>query len=179
MWNAWKAKIGQLAGTWTLVAQLEHGDEARLQITDGDASLKLPKSEIPWTAGDQLGSHLLPERSGGMLPALYLWRRLAVEGLATFGALDYYGTAPLPGREGLADVLIGSRKGVECRFYFDPAAGHLLALEMFPDEDADPCEIYFSEYREQGGHFWPGRIEVRFGDDRIALFQVKEARCEK
>ena len=65
------------------------------------------------------------------LPALYLWRRLAVEGLGRFGDVYYYGTAPLVGHEGLVDVLVGSHKGVDCRFYFDPAEGHLLAMEMF------------------------------------------------
>ena len=103
-----------------------------------------------------MGASLLPAHSGGLLPALYLWRRLAVEGLGRFGDVYYYGTAPLPGHEGLVDVLVGSHKGVECRFYFDPADGHLLAMEMFPDEDADPCEVYFSDYREVDGRVLAG-----------------------
>ena len=139
----------------------------------------MPTTEIKWTAGDELGASLLPAHSGGLLPALYLWRRLAVEGLGRFGDVYYYGTAPLRGHDGLVDVLVGSHKGVECRFYFDPAAGHLLALEMFPDEDSDPCEVYFSDYRDTGGQSWPGRIEVRYGDELFAVFKVKEARVEK
>ena len=102
------------------------GDEFRFQLTDGGASLKLPTTEIKWTAGDELGASLLPAHSGGLLPALYLWRRLAVEGLGRFGDVYYYGTAPLRGHDGLVDVLVGSHKGVECRFYFDPADGPLV-----------------------------------------------------
>ena len=69
-------------------------------------------------------------------------------------------------------MLVGSHKGVECRFYFDPADGRLLAMEMFPDEDADPCEVYFSDYREADGRYWPGRMEVRYGDELFAVLRA-------
>ena len=55
---------------------------------------------------------------------------------------------PAAGPHGLVDVLVGSHKGVECRFYFDPAEGDLLAHGDVPDEDSDPCEVYFSDYRD-------------------------------
>jgi hypothetical protein len=90
----------------------------------------------------------------------------------------YLGTAPLAGREGLADVIAGTHKGLECRFYFDPAEGNLLALEMFPDEDADPCEVYFSQYREVDGSILPGRIEVRYGDEVFGIFAINEFQFE-
>ena len=166
-------------GAWTLFGRLPQGGEFRFQLTDRGASLRLPVGETKWTAEGQLGASLPPAHSGGLLPALYLWRRLAVEGLGRFGQMDYYGTAPLAGHPGLADVLTGAYKDMECRFYFDPAEGHLLALEMFPDEDADPCEVYFSDYREVAGRFWPGRIEVRYGDELFAVFEVREGRGEK
>ena len=79
----------------------------------------------------------------------------------------------------MADVLVGSHKGVECRFYFDPADGRMLALEMFPDENSDPCEIYFADYRPIDGRVLPGRIEVCFGDDPYAAFEIKEFKSEK
>ncbi len=74
-----------------------------------------------------------------------------MEGFSRFGEVYYFGAAPLAGREGLADVIVGTYKGVDCRFYFDPAEGNLLAMEMFPEEDADPCEVYFSQYHEVDG----------------------------
>ncbi len=199
VWKTWIARTNKdgAQGAWTLSGQRllaspdqpsvgarrgagdEGGDDFRFQLTDGGASLKLPAAETNWTAGGELGSSLPPAHSGGLLPALYLWRRLAVEGLGRFGEVHYDGTAPLPGHEGLADVLVGSHKGVECRFYFDPADGRLLALEMFPDEESDPCEVYFSDYREVEGRFWPGRMEVRHGDELFAAFKVKEVTFEK
>jgi S1-C subfamily serine protease len=181
VWKAWNAMIDPEAarGAWTLAGRLPRGGEFRFQLTGEGASLRLPVGETKWTADGQLGASLLPDHSGGLLPALYLWRRLASEGLGRFGQVDYYGTAPLAGHEGLVDVLAAAYRDVQCRFYFDPAAGQLLALEMFPNEDADPCEIYFSDYGKLAGHSWPGRIEVRFGDELFAVFEVTEGRVEK
>jgi hypothetical protein len=181
VWAAWIARsnLADAGGVWTLAGQSQQGAGFQFQLTGSSATLKLPTTKIDWTAGAEAAASLLPPQSGGLLPALYLWRRLAVEGLGRFGGVDYYGTAPIPGHKGLADVLIGTHLGLECRFYFDSADGRLLALEMFPDENSDPCEIYFSEYRELDGRLWPGRIEVRHGDETFAVFEVKEARCEK
>jgi serine protease Do len=181
VWKAWNAGANPhgVAGDWTLAGRSEQGGPFRFTIRDGDASLKLRSSETQWTAGDELGSSLLPEHSGGLLPALYLWRRLAVEGLGRFGQVYYYGTAPLVGHDGLVDVLVGVHRGVECRFYFDPKQGQLLAMEMFPDDDSDPCELYFADYREIDGRLWPGRIEVRYGDELFAAFKVNEAKAAR
>ena len=123
VWKAWSAasRLPAQRGLWTLSGTLERGSDFRLDISDTGARLKTALAEHQWTAGDELGRSLLPPQSGGLLPALYLWRRLAIEGLGRFGGLYYYGTAPVPGRPGLADVLVGSHKGVDCRFYFDRA----------------------------------------------------------
>jgi hypothetical protein len=194
VWKAWndRSRLNDAAGDWTFSGTLENGGEFRFQLNDAGGSLKLPSSETNWTAGEEFNSSLLPPQSGGLLPALYLWRRLATAGIAHFGAVSYVGMAPVAGHEGtvpiyaatptrenLAEVLIGSHKDVECRFYFDPSDSRLLALEMYPNEDSDPCEIYFSDYRESDGRFVPGKMEVRYGDDTIALFKLKEFKAEK
>ena len=192
VWDAWNAaaKLAGAGGAWTLSGSLATGGQFRFRLTDEGASLKVPSTEINWTAGDELGASLLPAHSGGLLPALYLWRRLATAGLGRFGDVSYYGTAPLPGRtapadapsaakQPLADVLVGSHKGVECRFYFDPADGRLLGLEMSADEGSDPCEVYFSDYRRSAGRAGPGRMEVRYGDETFAVFKIDEFQVEK
>ena len=153
--------------------------EFAFQITDSGASLKVPSSDIKWAAGDNLGASLTPPGSGGLFPALYLWRRLASEGLARFGEVRYVGAAPLVGHAGLVDVLAGTHKGVECRFYFDPVEGDLLAIEFFGDEHSDPCEVYFSDYRQTDGRVVPGRIAVHFGDKPFAVFKIDEFKAEK
>jgi serine protease Do len=179
VWKAWNAAANLGGGDWTLSGPLANGGDYRLQITDTGVALKVPSGETKWTATDNLGSSLLPAESGGLFPALFLWRRLAAEGLGRFGEVYYVGTAPLIGREGLADVLLGTHNGVECRFYFDPKQGHLLAIELFPDENSDPCEVYFSDYRETDGRFLPGRMEVRFGDQPFAVSKIETLKAEK
>jgi serine protease Do len=222
VWRAWTARgdFASLDGSWTMAGPLEGGGSFRLQLTGVGATLELPTVTYRWTAGDELGASLDPPGSGGLLPALFLWRRLAVEACGRFGEVFYLGTMPwvrgdlesggfgrfgiggfsparsspeipksrdpetpdvvAPGMSAsLVDVLVGIHGGVECRFLFDPAEGFLLALEMFPEEDVDPCEVYFLEYREVEGRWLPGRMEVRFGDQQYATFQLDTFDLEK
>jgi serine protease Do len=182
VWKAWNARgdLKGLDGTWTLAGRLgDGGGQFSFQLADTDGLLKVPTGEWKWVASDDFGSSLAPPLSGGLLPALSLWRRLAVVGPEDFGDLSYLGTRPLPGHEGLLDVLVGLYKGVKCHFSFDPAEGHLLALEMFPEEDADPCEVYFSGYHEVDGRFLPAQMEVRVGDDPYGVFLLSQFNFEK
>lgn len=178
VWEGWIGKGGFTSpvGDWTLTGSLETGGDFRLTITNTEIVLKLPNEELKWTATDELTSSLTPTGSGGMFPAIHLWRRLAIEGLDKFGQVYYLGTLPITGRSELVDVLVGLHGGVECRFFFDPETGQLLALEMSPDESIDPCEITFSEYREANGRTIPARLEVRFGDERFTVLRVHEFR---
>lgn len=186
VWDAWAASagLGDAAGSWSIAGPLDeaHGDEGdRFDFTldDEGGSLLLPLRRVDWAATDNLAQSLLPTDSGGLLPALFLWRRLAVAGCDRFGEVYYQGTAPLVGHEGEADVLIGIHAGVECRFYFDVDPGRLLAIEMFAAEDADPCEVYFLDYQERDGRLLPGRMEVRFGDDMYGTFQFDRMQFSK
>ncbi len=179
VWKAWTRGAELDGGVWTLSGQVENGGEFVIRIDGAGASMRLPSSELNWTAGDELGASPAPPHSGGLFPALYLWRRMAVEGLSRFGDVRYDGQAPLAGRPGLFDVLAASHKGAESRFYFDPTSGDLAALEFFSAEDSDPCEVYFHDYRESEGRRRPGRIEVRFGDEPFAAFKIDAMKTEK
>ncbi len=53
-----------------------------------------------------------------------------------------------------------------------------MELEMFPDDDADPCEVYLSEYHEVDGRMLPGKIEVRYGDGIYQVFSCKQYKFE-
>lgn len=176
VYNAWndQCQLSGLDGAWTIDGSLESGGKYQLILTDREITLQLPVGSSTWTATDELASSLAPPGSGGLMPALHLWRRLAVLGPGKFGDLSYLGTAPLVGRSGLVDVLVGIHGGVECRFYFDPDDSTLAAIEMFPADNTDPCEIYFSDYREVEGRQLPGRMEVRFGDEPFTALQLDE-----
>ena len=45
-------------------------------------------------------------------------------------------------------------------------------MEMFPDIDVDPCELFFRDYREVDGRQFPGTIEVRFGEQSEAKLHL-------
>lgn len=181
VWKAWAARDdwSRTDGVWSLSGPLERGGSYRFEITDHEARLHLPIGVSKWTATDEIGSSLSPPGSGGLLPSLYLLRRLAVQGPERFGEVYYLGTAPLAGHAGLVDVLVGLHGGVECRFFFDPADGRLLALEMWPEEHTDPCEIYFSDYREGQGRSFPRRMEVRLGDETFGAFAIERFQFAK
>jgi serine protease Do len=181
IWKNWNGRcdLTEHRGSWTISGNLANGGAFTLGITDNGAQLVSPSLKLQWILGDDLSTALEPEHSGGLFAALYLWRRFAIEGLAKFGDVYYWGTAPIVGHDGLADVLVGTHKGAECRFYFDPDDGRMLAIEMFPSDNTDPCEIYFSEYREMDRRMLPGRLVVRFADEIYGEFPINEYRFEK
>ena len=72
----------------------------------------------------------------------------------------------------MVDVLVGIHGGVEAKFFFAPENGRLLAIEMFPDSDVDPCEVYWRDYDEIDGRFLPRRCEVRHGDDLYGVMEM-------
>jgi len=173
----WKMVVGRgdfssFTGPWAFAGTLAVGGKFDVKLTDKDASIGLPVGDTRLEITDDLGAVLNPPGSGGLLAALHLWRKLQVGGPGKYGQLIYQGTAPLPGHDGLIDVLVGTTGGVDCQFMLDPNDGTLLALEMYPQTDADPCEVYFGDYRESEGHFLPYRLEVHYGDNLFAVFNV-------
>ncbi|MGQ9574911.1 MAG: trypsin-like peptidase domain-containing protein [Thermoguttaceae bacterium] len=175
VWKAWVARagLGHAVQTWTISGPLEGGGRYRLQIADDQVVLTLPQEQMNWLATDELGLSPAPPNSGGLFAALWLWRRLAVGGPDKYGDVSYLGTAPWPGCDDLLDVLVGLHGGVECRFYFDPKTGLLAGLEMFAEEHADPCEVYFGDYHDLAGRQLPQRMEVRFGNEVFATFRIE------
>jgi S1-C subfamily serine protease len=161
-------------GLWSVSGKDSAGEDFRLEFSDKDGAIKLPSGELRVSLGDGLSNHPEPPGSGGLLVSLSLWRRMLVEGPEKFGQVSYLGTMPVAGHEGLCDVLKASHDDVDCHLIFDAGNGGLVALEMFPEADRDPCELRFYDYRDFNGHWLPGRIEVRHGDGYSASFECKQ-----
>jgi hypothetical protein len=183
LWRAVAAQgdFSELDGSWTISGiAMPNVGEFKLELTNEGARIELPTGDGSMKVAEGLAARLSPAGSGGMLGTLWLWRKYLVEGPKRFGKLEYRGTAPLPMREPLYDVLVGTTEGVECLFYFEPASGMLVALEMFPDgTNGDPCEIYFLEYQEYAGRHFPRRIEVRYGDSLFGAYEVAKVELNK
>ena len=169
VWSAFAAKgdFAKVAGIWTLEGDLADGGKISVTLGDDESSGSFPTGAVTVDANKDLTDQLGPPGSGGLLAALHLWRRLLVMGPQKYGQLHYYGTAPCPGIEGLADTLVGVNNVVETSFVFDPASGQLALLEMFGDAEQDPCEVRFLDYQPQEGRQFPTRIVVQFGDKQI------------
>jgi S1-C subfamily serine protease len=191
VWKAWTAHcaLAGQQGPWSISGRLADGTPLRIVLNPADALLKLPTRPWKWTPADPIDATLSPPGSGGLLMALSLWRRLAIEGPDHFGDVSYLGRMPLPSHEGpnrdlpnhdiMVEVLSAVHAGVECRFLFDPVEGSLLAIEMYTSDDTDPCEIYFSDYRPVGDRMLPQSMEVRFGDDSFGVFRLESYQFEK
>ena len=173
--KAWRSegKWGEVDRAWSLSGQLGNGGQFELTITDDTCRLKLPTTELDWTAPDHLETDLAPPESGGLFPALLLWRRLAVAGPDAFEKLFYLGTMPLPGYENQLDVLVGQYRGVVAWFYYVPDDGRLVAVDLFSDgDDADPCQVRMLNFRDEQGRQRPTRIEVYHAGSPFASFQI-------
>jgi S1-C subfamily serine protease len=170
VWSAFAAKgdFTSLRGTWTLEGDLADGGKISVKLGDSESSGSFPTGAVSVDASKDLTDQLGPPGSGGLLAALHLWRRLLVAGPQKFGQLHYYGTAPCPGMEGLADVLVGVNNVVETNFVFDPKSGELAVVEMFGDAEQDPCEVRLLDYQPRDGRQFPTRIVVQFGDKQVA-----------
>jgi serine protease Do len=177
--RVWKSLVarGDYAsqrGAWTILGQAAMNEEVRFELSETQASIKLPSGELKIELTGALAEKLDPPGSGGLLVALSMWRRFLIAGPEKFGDVYYLGTAPVAGGQGLMDVLVATHGDVECRFYLDPADGQLAAMEMIREEDTDPAELFFGEYKEVDGRMFPGRIEARHGDDYLQVFQCRE-----
>ncbi|MEM9660505.1 MAG: hypothetical protein AAF961_19240, partial [Planctomycetota bacterium] len=118
-------------------------------------------------------AQLSPPGSGGLLLAIHLWQRLVDKGLRQFGEVYYLGQLPVGEGGELADCLVGSYAGVRTHFCFSPDTGDLVAIEMFPFDDVDPCEITFREFESFEGMRLPRRWLVRHGDDIFADLTIQ------
>ena len=164
----------RLVGPWVIRGQIASGGEAEFRVSDAAVGCTLPGGQLNLPIDDSLSSAVDPPGSGGLLAALYLWRRFLVKGPEQFGGMEYYGTLELPGHAGPVDLLVGAFGGVECRFFIDSTSGHLPLIELVLREDDDPCELHFSDYREFDGRDVPSRMLVRYGDNVYGVFLLDE-----
>lgn len=179
VWNALVKSSGDFTtahGAWDLEGQMAGGGPFGAHLAEDEVRGVFPRGEAKLDLTRNLDEQLVPPESGGLLPALHLWRRLLVHGPGEYGEVYYLGTAPIAGREKLFDVLIGVFDVVETKFYFDPENGQLVLMEMYPDPYADPCEVYFDEYREVDGRQIAHRLDVRYGDEQYAVINLSTAK---
>jgi hypothetical protein len=182
VWQALSNRFqpASVGGTWSIKGQeLTGGQTAskvdvEITIDPARVQYKVPTGTASLAVGDDLTSAFEPTGSGGLLAALSLWRRLLAAGPEKYGDLTYLGTFPLPGSPTVYDVLLGRQSGVLVRYFIERQTGDLACVEAQLAEELDPCELIFADYREEGGRWLPGRIEVRRGDDVYAVVMPRD-----
>lgn len=173
--DAWKASLPPEAlsdADWPFAGPLVGGDRYALTIGDNQVTFDFPAEQGTWAPDDGLSNLLEPAGSGGLFVATVLWRRLAVTPEEEVGEIVYLGTAPLTSLDDLADVLVVTHLGVEGRFFFDRKDGRLLAIDLFAEPGAAPCEIAF-KYESNSAAAWPVEMAVRQGEASFATFLLE------
>lgn len=175
VWKGFTAQgdFSSQSGTWFLEGALAGGGPVKITLGEKELSGDFPGEAAVVDLTKDLAEELSPKGSGGLLVALHLWRRMLTVGPTKYGDVYYQGTFPIPSQPTLVDVLVATHDVVETRFEFDPATGRLVGLEMTPDNGVDPCEVYFSDYREIDGRQIPHKLEVRHGDKIYGVLELK------
>ncbi len=199
-----KSDFTGVTGKWVLDGGIELADrKGDLKISmqegsDGLTEIKFVRSGIEDSI-KPLGSDLrgdafkIPQGSGGLLVALYQYRRMLTLGREGFeGGFAHGGTEPvypprLDGKEpeSLKDLRVDchvirtKHAQFEAKWYFSKNDHTLVACETYLVRDSDPCELYFGGYKAVDGKQVPHRIEVIYGDKRYAVINLASVSLAK
>jgi S1-C subfamily serine protease len=195
--------FGAVGGAWLAEGKYTRGDQpgsVRFEITEGktgadptvnlDLNIKYSLAPLQQTDPALLRE---PIGSGGFMMALYHYHRLLTKGVGGFeaefahGGIEPFYPYPADGSapKSLADlrvdceVLRSRHASVDCKWYFSRKDHTLLGMETYITRDADPCEVYFFDYRTVEGRKLPHRIEVRYGDKRYAILTIDKYTLNK
>jgi hypothetical protein len=175
LWRTYleRSAAEDLGYNWSIVGGLETPGAFRLDTTRDGAKLQLPTGIFEASFAGDLSEELSPPRSGGLLIAINAWQTLLDKGLRRFGEIYYLGKLPHGPDNRVEDCLVGFFEGMETRFFFD-AQGDLTGIELFAADDADPCEISFSDFAEFSGRRLPKRWRIRHAEADFAELVVEK-----
>jgi serine protease Do len=125
----------------------------------------------------------LPKGSGGLMPALYVWRNLLIEGAdkmveCNHGGMEPFYPPPPQGKRWVdqrvdTDVLNTKFGRYQTKWFFSRADQKLLGFELRQQElNEDPCEVYFSDYRAVNGRQLPHKMQVYYSDRHYGTFTI-------
>jgi S1-C subfamily serine protease len=126
-----------------------------------------------------------PTGSGGLLGAMYVYHLLLTGGGKGFSEFSHGGQEPFypPRTDGKAPTslqelrvdteVLNTRTGpYMTKWFFSLTDQKLLGFEVRVDDTEDPCEVYLSDYRAEGGRLLPHRMQVIFGNGHYGTFTL-------
>ncbi len=161
----WKAHIGaqdysKLQGKWKISARASDGTVVQILLDDEKSGIQWGEDPYVLDPEKDLSEQLYPRQTGGLLPALHLWRRLLIQGPEKFGSLHYFGSLPLEGEKKYPHVFEGTFDVAVTNFFFNRDSHQLIAQEMFLDPEGNAVEVRFDDYQEVNGVMFPRKIKT-------------------
>lgn len=148
---------------WRLTGADQKKKSVKIVLADDKSGIEIGRKAWVLDTESDLATQLVPEQTGGLLIALHLWRQFLVLGPDQFGEVKYFGSAPLePGGDRL-QILVATRGVIECNLFFDDTTKRLVAIEVFPESDSDPCLLRFSDYERDDDLTVPSLFEYSHG----------------
>jgi S1-C subfamily serine protease len=199
LWSGFRQQgdFSSFTGSWKIDAEFEANQKksvasAVLDDQNGHATVRLTLGQVnfkldPLAPGQDPRDMKEPPNSGGLLMALYQYRRLLTLGEKGFegqfghgGNEPFYPSAADKPAKSYADLRIDTEvlntehAAVPIKWYFSPKDQTLVGYEVFVTKDEDPCEVYLSDYRKVEGRSLPHRLDVRYGNGRFGTLIIKK-----
>ncbi|MFN7889215.1 MAG: S1C family serine protease [Pirellula sp.] len=95
--------------------------------------------------------------------ALRIWQLWHSVGPYGIGEAVYLGRNPVLGVAELQDCTKLTAGEVTCLVYTSPENGQIRVVEVFPDGQSEPAEIYFEKYKSDNGRSIPSLLRLQFG----------------
>ncbi|GIW80368.1 MAG: hypothetical protein KatS3mg105_2175 [Gemmatales bacterium] len=147
----------------------------------------------PLKLGQDVQVLMDPPGSGGLMTALYQYRRFLTQGSDGFeggffhGGIEPVYPPPLDGSKpkSLADLRVDAEviqtehAAVTVKWYFSLKDKKLIAFETYVDPNGDPCEVYLSDYKDVGGgRQLPHRFDIVHGNNAYGTLSLSEIKFE-
>ncbi len=160
-------------GPWSLNFKDQRGAVMQVKLTDTTVAAKI--GETPYI--QELSDLLLdkPPGSGGLLLAFDHLRRMLINPQARFSEFYYVGSEPLDGTGPKVDVLVALQGTAISRWYFQREPVALVGWDTAIEEDADECEIRFTELADFEGRKLPKKLTIRRAEQLTGEFTLETA----
>ena len=165
--------FSKASGPWTLNFKDAKRGPVQIKLTDTTVAAKI--GETPYI--QELSDPLLdkPPGSGGMLMAFDHLRRMLIHPQVRFSEFYYVGSEPLDGTGPKVDVLVGLQGTATSRWYFRREPVALVGWDTAIEEDADECEIRFTELADYEGRKLPKTLTIRRAEQLLGEFTLESA----
>lgn len=168
-----QSRFTQLNSAWVLSGKSTENMPFQFVLQDEKSGVQWDQQSRVLDPNIDLDQQLWPNQTGGLLPALHLWRKMLTYGPQKYGQVEYFGSLPFGPQQEIADVVNATVGVIRCYYFFDKQSGDLVGIEMYTSDDADPCVVQFDDFRTVGQANFPHRIVVSRGNIRPIELNVE------